>query len=177
MKTRRGVSPLIATVLIIGFTIVLAAVVMQWGGAFVRQLTEEQAAKTETATSCIGMNFEIAKADYTGTGTGGSIITTITNNVDKKIAGFVALLDQGTASVSIASTDNYVSCGTIGTDDGIESFATEPCSIPVDSSQAVDIVVTDGDGVDKLKLVPMIEGKDGSKSACTIDSAVSRELE
>ena len=38
---KRGISPLIATVLIIGFTIVLAAVVIQWGGFLVNKLKQD----------------------------------------------------------------------------------------------------------------------------------------
>jgi len=38
MKNKQGVSPLIATVLIIGFTIALAAVVMIWGETFLNEI-------------------------------------------------------------------------------------------------------------------------------------------
>ena len=34
---KRGISPLIATVLLIGFTVTLAAVIMTWGGGFTRE--------------------------------------------------------------------------------------------------------------------------------------------
>ena len=35
---KRGISPLIATVLIIGFTVALAAVIITWGGRFILRL-------------------------------------------------------------------------------------------------------------------------------------------
>ena len=38
---KRGISPLIATVLIIGFTIVLAAAIFQWGGSLVNKLKQD----------------------------------------------------------------------------------------------------------------------------------------
>ncbi len=39
---KNGISPLIATVLIIGFTVSLTAIVMVWGRGLVTQTTEEQ---------------------------------------------------------------------------------------------------------------------------------------
>lgn len=45
--SKRGISPLIATVLIVGFTIALAAIVITWGQTFTRQLQQE----TETSSN------------------------------------------------------------------------------------------------------------------------------
>lgn len=70
---KKGISALIETVLIIGFTIVLAAVVMQWGGAFVRSLTGQQQVAAEGQTNCIKLNFDMT-ADTTS--------VKITNNAD-----------------------------------------------------------------------------------------------
>jgi len=45
-RNKKGISPLIATVLIIGFTVALAAIIMTWGTTFSRgmqQQSEEQA--------------------------------------------------------------------------------------------------------------------------------------
>jgi len=64
MNKKRGISPLIATVLIIGFTIALAAVIMTWGSGFIKGMqkeTEETAEKTMiTAT---GVGFKIKDAE------------------------------------------------------------------------------------------------------------------
>ena len=35
--SKRGISPLIATVLIVGFTIALAAMIITWGGNFCKE--------------------------------------------------------------------------------------------------------------------------------------------
>jgi len=64
MDKKRGISPLIATVLIIGFTIALAAVIMTWGSGFIKGMqkeTEETAEKTMTTTT--GVGFEIRDAE------------------------------------------------------------------------------------------------------------------
>jgi len=38
---KKGISPLVTTVLIIAFTVALACIVMTWGGSFMRQQKEE----------------------------------------------------------------------------------------------------------------------------------------
>ena len=58
---KRGISPLIATVLLIGFTITIAAILMIWGGNLVKERAEKISARTEAQTSCtakveIGLN-------------------------------------------------------------------------------------------------------------------------
>ena len=86
---KKGISPLIATVLIIGFTIVLAAVIMQWGGSFVRHLTEEQQIKTEAQTKCINLDFEIGTPTLNQTSEGWNWTFSITNSGDIEISHFV----------------------------------------------------------------------------------------
>ena len=65
---KRGISPLIATVLLIGFTITIAAILMIWGGNLVKERAEKISARTDAQTSCtakveIGLNS--AKCDTT----------------------------------------------------------------------------------------------------------------
>ena len=52
MINKKGISPLIATVLLIGFTIVLAALVIRWGSELVTTLTQEQSCQNEATISC-----------------------------------------------------------------------------------------------------------------------------
>ncbi len=47
ISNKRGISPLIATVLIIGFTVALAAVIMVWGQGFIKDMQ----AKTESGAA------------------------------------------------------------------------------------------------------------------------------
>ncbi len=57
---KRGISPLIATVLLIGFTIALAVIVTNWGLNYVKGTTERTSEQTEHALSCISdLDFEI----------------------------------------------------------------------------------------------------------------------
>lgn len=50
---KRGISPLIATVLLIGFTVALAAVIMNWGLEFTRDTTENVGEQTNKFRLCV----------------------------------------------------------------------------------------------------------------------------
>ena len=52
MMNNKGISPLIATVLIIGFTVALAAMIMTWGTDFIRGTTEDVDRQRQTALLC-----------------------------------------------------------------------------------------------------------------------------
>lgn len=59
MAKRKGVSPLIATVLVIGFTIVLAALTVTWGTKLFKETTEETGKIADFSTKCsTGFNVE-----------------------------------------------------------------------------------------------------------------------
>jgi flagellin-like protein len=59
---KKGISPLIATVLIIGFTVALAAMVMTWGSGFIKKTTEQTEESTSIALKCASdLAFEISR--------------------------------------------------------------------------------------------------------------------
>lgn len=64
---KKGISPLIATVLIIGFTVSLAAVIMTWGSSFVKNLQEETKLSADRSMACTQATFEIKAAFTYGT--------------------------------------------------------------------------------------------------------------
>lgn len=51
-KNKKGVSPLIATVLLIAFTVALGAVVMNWGRTYVEETAEFSRQKSTTEIKC-----------------------------------------------------------------------------------------------------------------------------
>lgn len=88
---KRGISPLIATVLLIGFTIALASIIFSWISSF----TEERAGKTaeivKSEVSCatsIEIGVEKACIDSTG------IHFTLENRKNNDIGGFVIRLES-----------------------------------------------------------------------------------
>lgn len=64
MFRKRGISPLIATVLILGFTVAIAAVIMTWGTGFTKTMqksVEETAQKQIICSSDVTINVKSAK--------------------------------------------------------------------------------------------------------------------
>ena len=60
MHNNKGISPLIATVLLIGFTIVLGAMIITWGTDFFRSTTEKVDKDRENALLCTSrLEFQI----------------------------------------------------------------------------------------------------------------------
>ena len=94
MKSKKGISQLIATVLIIGFTVVLAAVIISWGSGFIRKTQEDVDVSTEVELACSKLTFDIAKVDcvngdYGIAPDGGNLSQiTIKSNSNQDIAGF-----------------------------------------------------------------------------------------
>jgi flagellin-like protein len=66
MKSKKGVSPLIATVLLIGFAVALAAVVMTWGLGFIEQ-TADTTEKQTTNTLICASDLDFRISDVTPT--------------------------------------------------------------------------------------------------------------
>ena len=50
---KRGISPLIATVLLIGFTITIAAAIMMWAGDYIKEKAEKEGIRGEAQSECI----------------------------------------------------------------------------------------------------------------------------
>ena len=60
---KKGISPLIATVLLIGFTIALIALVMIWGRNFIQERAEKEGLLSEKKLSCTNnVDFTVDKA-------------------------------------------------------------------------------------------------------------------
>lgn len=65
--TRKGISPLIATVLIIGFTVALAAIIMTWGTTFSKGMQKTTEATTEEQLACAqDVNIDLSSACFAG---------------------------------------------------------------------------------------------------------------
>ena len=84
---KKGISPLIATVLLIGFTVALAGVVITWGGGFVDRITAGTEERTAVTLACTSeLRFEIDKV-VCNDGAGVSKVT-IENKGSVKIEEF-----------------------------------------------------------------------------------------
>ncbi len=150
---KKGISPLIATVLLIGFTIVLAAVVMRWGGEFVRTTTEETACETDIASACIDTRVSLESAEDSGE----TVNVVITSNSDQTIDGFRIVLWEGTITIATEEPQPI---------DG-ELTPYNSLSYQVTYSDNPDIV----DGIDKVEVFPVITIGDCPSGACTESGA------
>ncbi len=119
---KKGISQLIATVLIIGFTVVLAAVIISWGTGFIRKTQEDVDVSTEVELSCSKLTFDIAKVDcvdgtYGIAPNGGNLSQiTIKSNSNQDIAGFTFRGTDFNGDVEVDTTNQNNALG------GFDSF-------------------------------------------------------
>ena len=59
----KGISPLIATVLIIGFTVALAAIIITWGSSFVQRTQRQVGEQADFSIVCSQLDFDIISAN------------------------------------------------------------------------------------------------------------------
>jgi len=136
MKSKRGISPLIATVLLIGFTIVLAALIMQWGSSLLKEQTETTGTTSKAQIACsTEVDFTLDKAVVNGA----SLDVTLTNNRDRPLVDFIARIKYNSGTLA-GTTETVTSI--IGTVGQLGSFASKKYSIvkTVAAGDSVDII-------------------------------------
>ncbi len=103
-KNKRGISPLIATVLVIGFTIVLAALVITWGTKLFRTTVEETEAASKITLACTtGLKLDVLEKSESGSDV---ILKMRNNNQNTPVKDFLGVInfDDGTTSGSVTPT-------------------------------------------------------------------------
>ena len=98
-RTKKAISPLIATVLIIGLTIIIFSFAMIWQQGIIQELIEGPALKS---AECARLDFKIHSACKTTN----SIIIHLENIESEEIAGFEFRL-QGDASTQMAPSPPF----------------------------------------------------------------------
>ncbi len=89
IKNKKGVSPLIATILLIAFAVALGAVVMSWGKSV------DFSVEGQASEKCAGVGLSVEKINdipqvfYGGTENNGFIKFTIENNGNEDIEGII----------------------------------------------------------------------------------------
>jgi len=135
---KRGISPLIATVLLIGFTIVLAALVMKWGSELFRSTTTTQGCASQARLSCAS-DVEIELL-MTNTSSGDPVVNTfnaiITSKTNRVIDGYWVILYR-TDGTTRAETHEYAT------------------SIPAFQSVTQALALTDGN-LARVEVIPNI---------------------
>lgn len=96
---RKGISPLIATVLIIGFTVALAAIIMTWGTTFSKGIQKGTEATTEEQMAC-AQEVQIALSSACVNSDANTVQMTIKNDGSKEITAMTARFFTGANIVS-----------------------------------------------------------------------------
>lgn len=100
---KSGISPLIATVLLIGFTIVLAALVFRWGGLLFKETTQTTGCESQGRIACTSsVELSLGAVTYDDTTKDSEKITQliVANEVSsKQITSFNVQVEQTTGFV------------------------------------------------------------------------------
>ena len=138
---KRGISPLIATVLIIGFTIVLAALVITWGNKLFKDTVESTGKSSELNLLCTNIDYSatatVTKKDpispwLINSNPYHSVGFNVENKNKEPISGFYALVkDSSGGSFSFTTDSNVVKANckifdSTGTTEANQKFTLEP---------------------------------------------------
>lgn len=86
--SKKGISPLIATVLILAFTVALAAIIMNWGTGFTKDLLKTTSKGSTANIACAqDVKLEITSA-CRDTATGGTYKIAVENNGNRDVVKF-----------------------------------------------------------------------------------------
>ncbi|MBM3200018.1 hypothetical protein FJZ53_03695, partial [Candidatus Woesearchaeota archaeon] len=97
---KRGISPLIATVLILGFVIVVAVIIMLFGKEFVEKSTQRADVQSDKDMSCVNdVIYEIKSACYSDKGSS-RIKILIFNNGNKDLRKFYVRFYESSSKVT-----------------------------------------------------------------------------
>src|SRR3989344_1221070 len=99
---KRGISPLIATVLIIGFTVALAAVIITWGTGFVQKTQEDVGKQADLSVACSTLNFDIESISCSGSV--GSITlgsVSLSSSTSQKIIDVILRVYDGNGAATV----------------------------------------------------------------------------
>ncbi len=139
-KNKKGISPLIATVLIIGFTIVIAALVITWGTNLFKKTQQQTGELSDVNLACtdiLGSMTVNANADPNAPGT---LTLTVDNGANREVSGFILRVynkDQ-TSADTIDSSDAAKLTSPDGTD-VIASSGLKTFTVTYDSSLVAEV--------------------------------------
>ncbi|MFH1592818.1 MAG: archaellin/type IV pilin N-terminal domain-containing protein [Candidatus Woesearchaeota archaeon] len=125
---KKGISPLIATVLIIGFTVALAALIITWGGQFIRQTQSQVGQETDLQVLCSQVKFDITGVSCTGTlpeGLGDIDTISVVSQGNQQIEDFTVRVTGVCADDGNPTTDCTANLEDVWVDDNI-ALTTPP---------------------------------------------------
>lgn len=104
---KRGISPLIATVLLIGFAVIIAVSVWMWYGNIVKGQFMKQGALAQIQSDCLTeIELQVISANPSASSTGSDITIEIKNSGNKIFNGIRILVNNGEDVLSVKETFN-----------------------------------------------------------------------
>jgi flagellin-like protein len=164
MRNKKAISPLIATVLVIGFTIVLAALIIQWGGALFRESTEETGLTAKAQIACsTQVKFDIT--EVTTTADSNVYKVRITNNADKEISGILVRFHFPNSGDVLTKDDKDTSAP-------ITPFGSNTYILDIN-----DLNPPEGEDADEIEVIPKVTPEEGAEPVtCPIESAKKAQV-
>ena len=133
MLNKKGISPLIATVLIIGFTIIIAVLVITWVNNLVGDQTDVQQCQAEAGAKCSDyynlLTFEL-KDNVLAQVTSG--LDVATENQPEVVVTLLDSTGESLAVKTLCGTASESDCDHYWTDEGIGTLT----SLPADTAKA-----------------------------------------
>ncbi len=147
---KKGISPLIATVLIIGFTIVLAALVMQWGSQLFRTTTEQTGVTSDLNIKCSSglSNLKILDAVISGA----NVNIRIDNANEQVINGILVR--------------KYLASGNVLPQELTGAVEADPGYIGNYGIKTVTVTADELVAGDEIGVIPKIKATDGKAYPC-----------
>ncbi|MFH1637610.1 MAG: archaellin/type IV pilin N-terminal domain-containing protein [Candidatus Woesearchaeota archaeon] len=118
MRGKKGISPLLATVLLIGFTVALVGLLILWGRSYVEERAHKEGELAEKRAMCTNLKYSVidSVAAVDAEGKPNSVTITIKNEGNTKIDGFMFRIegDKGgpafehTKAIAALDQDSYV---------------------------------------------------------------------
>lgn len=147
--TKRGISPLIATVVLVGFVVSLVLIAMLWGKNYIEELAAKRGTLAEKQYAC--QNVEITAKSATIAGSQAKIV--ITNQKDQQVDKLIFVGMKGQESLA-QPVERY------GTLDSLEITEYE-------------VGFSSGD-VEKVKVIPGIKAGKNKYVTCSDKNIVVR---
>ncbi len=155
-NNKKGISPLIATVIIIGFTIVLAALVIQFGTNFLKQTTEGAERQGTLKQLC---TINLASLDMKATKTAGGYDILIDNKNNVKVEGLIMRAYESPTKVGtiVKTTD----------DKELAGYILEPFSV-----QTLSVAAPTGITPKEVGILPKVRVKASDPEPSTCDNEI-----
>jgi len=155
---KKGISPLIATVLIIGFTVALAAIIITWGSGFVNKLISDDALGNSDI-DCLGIELEITDAVFLPGALGPS-----GDKLTVHVLRNPSITGLGSDDFKIVKMIFFVKDNRLPNDiivNDLDGISTETFDLTGDNILGVDI-----EDKNELRMAPIIRTESGNEVIC-----------